>query len=507
MAATSEPKPVLVTGASGYIGGRLVPWLLAAGHRVRCLAREPRKLDSRPWAGDPKVEVVGCDVGQREQLVRVMGGCGPAYYLVHSMMAAGRAYRERDRILAKTFTEAAAEARLERIIYLGGLGETGAHLSEHLASRREVEAVLALGSAPVTVFRAAMIIGSGSASFEILRYLVERLPVMVTPRWVNTESQPIAIRNVLHYLVTCLETPETVGRTFDIGGADVMTYREIMQVMAEALGLRKRLILPVPVLTPRLSSLWIHLVTPLSRRIARPLAEGLRNRVVCRDDSAARLMPQRLLTLREAIDAALHRMRAHDIETAWFDAGPMPGDPDWAGGKVFVDQRSTEVSAPVEVAFGVVSRIGGDQGYYAADWLWRLRGRMDRLIGGPGLRRGRRHPDRLAYGEALDFWRVTSVEPDHYLELRAEMRLPGVAMLAFEVRPGEPGGRTCTLIQTARFKPKGLLGLAYWDAVLPLHRLVFSGMLKGIRHAAESSGFSARTEGSASEGEDPGSQN
>lgn len=485
MGATDESKPVLVTGASGYIGGRLVPRLLAAGYRVRCLAREPRKLASRPWAGDPKVEVVRCDLGDLEELANALRGCGPAYYLIHSMMAAGREYRERDRILARTFAEAAAAVQLQRIIYMGGLGETGENLSEHLTSRREVEDALSSGSVPVTVFRAAMIIGSGSASFEILRYLVERLPVMVTPRWVNTESQPIAVQNVLHYLVACLGCPETVGRTLDIGGADVMPYQEIMQLMAAALGLRKRFIIPVPVLTPRLSSLWIHLVTPISHRIARPLAEGLRNRVVCRDDSAARLMPQRLLTVREAIDAALGKTWTHEIETAWFDAGRMPGDPDWAGGKVFTDQRSARINAPVGAVFRAVSRLGGDQGYYTADWLWRLRGQMDRLIGGPGLRRGRRDPEHLAFGEAVDFWRVTAVEPNRRLELRAEMKLPGEALLRFEIHPDERDAATCLLIQTARFKPRGLIGLAYWYAVLPLHGLVFNGMLNGIRRAAE----------------------
>jgi uncharacterized protein YbjT (DUF2867 family) len=414
-----------------------------------------------------------------------MENCCVAYYLVHSMMVAGAEYRERDRSLARGFAKAAGTAGLERIIYLGGLGETGDRLSEHLASRREVEAALASGRVPVTVFRAAMIIGSGSASFEILRYLVERLPIMITPRWVSTEAQPIAVRNVLHYLVACLNEPATIRRTLDIGGPDIMTYRQIMQTMAQALGLRERLVVPVPVLTPRLSSLWIHLVTPVSHRIARPLAEGLRNRVVCRDNEAQRLMPQRLLTVRESIDAALGKLEAHDVETAWSDAGPLPGDPDWSGGKVFTDRRTIEVNAGIDAAYRAICRIGGGQGYYAADWLWRLRGWMDRLVGGPGLRRGRRDPEKVGYGEALDFWRVTGIEPNRRLELRAEMKLPGEASLEFEIRPHPEDRRRCTIVQTARFKPRGLMGLAYWYAVLPLHGIVFSGMLKGIRDAAK----------------------
>jgi hypothetical protein len=291
---------------------------------------------------------------------------------------------------------------------------------------------------PVTVFRAAMIIGSGSASFEILRYLVERLPVMVTPRWVQTESQPIAVRNVLEYLVRSLATPATAGRTLDIGGPDVLSYRDLMQVMAECRGLRRRIIVPVPVLTPRLSSLWIHLVTPVNHRIARPLAEGLRNRVVCRDDEATRLIPQRLLGVREAI---------------------------------------------TERTYHALCRVGGGRGYYAANWLWRLRGTLDRLAGGPGLRRGRRDPETVVFGDALDFWRVTAAEPGRRLDLRAEMKLPGEALLSFSIVPIAAG--RCRLTQTARFKPRGLAGLAYWYGALPFHAIVFSGMLEGIRRYAE----------------------
>lgn len=481
MGSSPPGRPVLVTGATGYIGGRLVPRLLEAGHRVRCLAREPRKLDGRPWAGDARVEVVAGDASDPASLRRALAGCGAAFYLVHSMIAAGDAYAERDRDMARSFAAAAGEAGLERIVYLGGLGEMGEGLSEHLASRREVETLLASDRTPVTVLRAAMIIGSGSASFEILRYLVERLPVMVTPRWVTTESQPIAVRNVLEYLVDCLAVPATAGRTLDIGGPDVLSYRELMRIMAEERGLRRRVVIPVPVLTPKLSSLWIHLVTPVSHRIARPLAEGLRNRVVCRDDEAQRLMPQRLLTVREAIRAALDRVAHEDVPTSWSMAGPLPGDPDWAGGTVFTDRRSLLVQAPPEAVWRAVLRIGGGHGWYAADWLWRLRGALDRLVGGPGLRRGRRDPDEVGYGEALDFWRVTGLERERRLSLRAEMKLPGEALLEFTLTPHSGGTR---LTQTARFLPRGLAGLAYWYSILPLHAVVFSGMIRGIERAA-----------------------
>ena len=481
-------KPIFVTGATGYVGGRLVPRLLEEGYRVRCYARSPAKLADRSWMAHPGVEVVQGDLSSTDanSLTEAMRGCGAAYYLVHAMISSGSDYESEDRSMAEVFAEAAETAGIERIIYLGGLGETGEGLSRHLASRREVGEILAEGSVPVTVLRAAMIIGSGSASFEILRYLVERLPVMVTPRWVMTESQPIAIRNVLGYLASCLRTPETIGRTLDIGGPEVLSYAKLMRIMAEERDLPRRMVVRVPVLTPRLSSLWIHLITPLSHRIARPLAEGLKNRVVCRDDTATELMPQHLLTVREAIRAALERIDAGAVETTWSMAGSIPGDPDWSGGTTFNDFRWIDIDADASRVFNAVCGVGGGNGWYAADWLWRLRGWMDRLVGGPGLRRGRRDPERVSYGEALDFWRVTGIERDHRLTLRAEMKLPGEALLQFELTPipDEPG-RT-RLYQTASFLPKGLVGLAYWYAVLPLHGIVFRGMLRGIRRAAES---------------------
>jgi uncharacterized protein YbjT (DUF2867 family) len=485
--STEPQKPDLIclTGATGYVGGRLGAHLLEAGYRVRCLVRSAAKLDARPWSRNPHVECREVDLLNPEALTESLRGCVAAYYMVHSMQAVGSRYAGHDILMARTFAEAAARAGVKRIIYLGGLGELGDDLSEHLSSRRDVEEALACTSVPVTVLRAAMIIGSGSASFEILRYLVDRLPVMVTPRWVKTESQPIAIRNVLHYLVACLRTPETAGMTLDIGGPDVMTYRELMRTMTDAQGLPRRLIIPVPVLTPRLSSLWVHLVTPVGYRMARPLAEGLRNRVVCRDNRAAELMPQPLLSVREAIDAALIKVKRDDVETAWSDSGAIPGDPDWAGGKVFVDERRAIVNAPPKAVFDAVCKVGGGHGYYAADRLWRLRGLMDKLLGGPGLRRGRRHPQKLSVGDALDFWRVSAVDPPMRLRLIAEMKLPGKATLEFTINPADAtapdeASTSNTLTQTARFRPAGLLGLLYWYAVLPLHHMVFSGMLRGI---------------------------
>jgi uncharacterized protein YbjT (DUF2867 family) len=481
-------NPIFVTGASGYVGGRLVPALLAAGYSVRCLAREPRKLEARPWRSNPNVGVVAGDMSDLDQLASQLQGCTAAFYLVHSMEATGGKYAERDLHLASNFAEAASRAAVERIIYLGGLGEMGVGLSQHLRSRRAVEEALASTGVPVTTFRAAMIIGAGSASFEILRYLVERLPVMVTPAWVKTESQPVAITDVLHWLVRCLSVPETSGRTLEIGGPDVLPYRDLMRIMAEELDLPKRFIIPLPVLTPRLSSLWISLVTPVSYRIARPLGEGLRNRVVVTNSDAQRLMPHQPLGVREAICQALQQVESNDVETRWSSSAPIPGDPKWAGGTVLTDQRSVLIKADPRSVFAAVCRIGGGHGWYAGDILWRIRGWMDTLVGGPGLRRGRRDADRVEFGEALDFWRVVGIDRDRSLSLLAEMKLPGKAVLNFELEPEKDGRRT-RLTMTARFRPKGLLGILYWYAVLPLHNIVFGGMLRGIRNTAEATGW------------------
>ncbi|NNE00463.1 MAG: SDR family oxidoreductase [Pirellulaceae bacterium] len=470
-------------GATGYVGGRLVPKLLGKGLTVRCLVRSPKKLRAFPWCDDERLEVIEGDLDDVETIAAAAVGVDAAYYLVHAMISAGEDYAKRDRELASNFVAGLDRSSCQRLIYLGGLGELGPDLSPHLHSRREVAEILQTSRCETTVFRAAMIIGSGSASFEILRYLVERLPIMVTPRWVKTETQPIAIRDVLRYLVQCLDVPESAGRVIDIGGQDVFTYQELMQMMAKALGLPRRIILPVPVLTPKLSSAWISLVTPVNARIARPLAEGLRNRTVCRNDDAEKLMPGPLFDVQNSLDAALGKLREGDIQTRWSTAGEMPGDPEWSGGKVFEDTRSRMIDAAASETFTALSRIGGRYGYWGADWLWWLRGLMDKAIGGPGLRRGRRHPEYLSYGEAVDFWRVNGYTTGRWLRLHAEMKLPGVAELEFRVEPITED--TTRVTQTARFRPKGLLGLAYWYAVLPLHFFVFPTMVNGIKRDAE----------------------
>jgi uncharacterized protein YbjT (DUF2867 family) len=482
MPLAALPRKIAIAGATGYIGGRLAPRLLDIGCQVRCLVRAPGKLQGRDWTEDPRVETVQTALDDEASVVSSLTGFEVAYYLVHSMTSAGAGYADRDQALALTFAAAARKAGVSRIIYLGGLGETGPDLSQHLASRRQVGEALGSTGVPVTELRAAMIIGSGSASFEILRYLVERLPVMVTPKWVSTACQPIAVRNVIGYLVGVLGVPETAGRAFDMGGPDVLPYRDIMRIMAEELGLPRRWIIPVPVLTPRLSSYWIHLVTPLSHYIAKPLAEGLRNPVVCRENTIRELIPQELLGVREAICAAISKTAAHQVETSWSMAGPIPGDPDWAGGTTFRDARTAAIAAPDWAVYRAVCRVGGGNGWYTASWLWRIRGWLDMLMGGPGLRRGRRDPELVGYGEALDFWRVVGLERNRRLSLRAEMKLPGLAVLEFRIEPR--GEYQCALEQVALFQPRGLAGLFYWYSVAPFHHIVFKGMLRGIEREA-----------------------
>jgi len=484
----SKEKPrIAILGGTGYVGSRLISQLLRSGYQVHCLARSPQKLTSRTFPNQANLTIAKCNLEDADDIAEKLDGQDIVFYLVHSMRSAGRSYATVDDDLAQNTAKASERAGVQRIIYLGGLGDSKDRLSEHLQSRRDVEESLASTDIPVTTLRAAMIIGSGSASFEILRYLVERLPIMVTPRWVRTESQPIAIADVLQLLEACIEHPETSGQTLDIGGADVVDYQFLMRLVAVRLGLKPRRVIPVPILTPRLSALWIHLVTPVDAAIAQPLAAGLSNRVVCRDNASHELLGRKPLTAAAAIDAALEHTRDDSVESSWTDAGPLPGDPDWSGGRVYTDSRSITVDAPVHAVYEAITLIGGGHGYYAADWLWKLRGIMDRLAGGPGLRRGRRTERVISTGDALDFWRVLHADRDRRLILFAEMKLPGTATLEFSL---EQTDENTSIVQTARFRPRGLFGIAYWMAVKPLHGIVFSGMLNGIvresRRLAES---------------------
>lgn len=477
--AGHDPR-VLVTGATGYVGGRLVPRLLQAGRRVRVVVRDPLRLGGRDWAGD--VEVETGDVSRPETLGDALRGVGVAYYLVHSM-SRGAGFHERDLAAARVFGRAAAEAGVARVIYLGGLGDPDADLSRHLRSRQETGAALREAGVPVTEFRAAVVVGSGSISFEMIRYLTERLPVMVCPQWVYTRVQPIAVDDLLRYLVAALDVPESVGRVVEVGGADVLTYGEMMLGYADARGLRRRL-QPVPVLTPTLSSYWVHLVTPVPSQIARPLIEGLRNETVVRDHCAHDLFPLiHPVGYAAAVQAAVAGLDTAEVETRWSDALATSGGDvqprvlTTQEGKL-IERRQALVQATPAETFAVVRTIGGRRGYRAWDWAWELRGAADRLVGGVGLRRGRRHPSEVRVGDALDFWRVEAVQPDRLLRLRAEMKVPGAAWLQFETLPREGGG--ALLVQTAYFAPRGVPGLAYWYALLPVHSRIFSGMIAAL---------------------------
>ncbi|MCM0756548.1 SDR family oxidoreductase [Desulfovibrio aminophilus] len=482
-------SPVLVLGSTGYVGGRLVPLLLERGFRVRAAGRSLEKIRSRPWGRHPNLEPVVADALDEASLTEAMRGCRAAYYLVHSMRPGARDFAALDRKAACNMVRAAKASGLARIIYLSGLGDDSARLSEHLRSRHEVGELLALGPAAVTQLRAAMILGSGSASFEILRHLCERLPFMLTPRWVDTKCQPAAISNVLEYLAGCLEHEETAGRTYEIGGPDVLSYRELFRLYAEVAGIRPPLILALPVLTPRLSAWWVNLVTPVPAALVRPLVEGLANEVVCRDERIRELLPQELLSCREAIATALDRTRQNAVPSCCFDAGSacLPewaacGDAPYAGGAVFRTTYSVTLAGTPEQAWEVVARIGGDTGWYFGDLLWRLRALMDKLAGGPGFTRGRRSAETPAVGDHLDFWRVLAVDPPRRLLLLAEMRLPGEALLEFRIERQESG--PTRLSMTPSFLPRGLWGLAYWWAFYPSHAFLFKNMLRHMARAA-----------------------
>ncbi len=476
---------ILVTGATGYIGGRLVPRLLEEGHHVRCLVRDPVRLQGRSWS--KQVDVVKGDVFDVPTVVSALDQVEIVYYLIHSMGGGGN-FHELDIVAAEIFSFAAKEAGVKRIIYLGGLGDPTDDLSPHLRSRQNTGDQLRISGIPVTEFRAAVIVGSGSLSFEMIRYLTERLPVIIGPKWVYTCIQPIGIRNVLHYLIGAIDNPNSAGKIIEIGGADVLTYADMIKQYADIRGLNRPFI-PVPIMSPRLSSYWVHFITPIPSDIARPLIDGLKNEVVVKNDLARELFPDiKLLNYKESVLAALVKLQAKDVETVWSDAlvttqGTIKPIIFTSAEGMVSERRQIITDAPADEVYRVFSGLGGERGWLFMNWTWQVRGIIDRLFGGVGMRRGRRDPDIVRVGEALDFWRVEAVEPDHMLRLRAEMKVPGLAWLQFQVQPFE---NNQTLVsQTAFFAPKGLSGWIYWYALHPIHSVIFSGMIRQIVKKAE----------------------
>ncbi len=473
---------VLVTGASGYVGGRVVPALLARGLQVRCLARTPAKLRVASWFD--QVEVVEGSV--EGDLSDAMAGVSTAIYLVHAI-GEGADWVERELEQARNFAASAAVAGVERIVYLGGLGDEADALSTHLSSRQDVGAALAATGIPVIELRAGVIIGSGSASFEMLRYLVDVLPIMVTPKWVSTRCQPISIADAVELVVAAVVDERPLSGVLEVGGADVVNYAEMMETYARCAGLRSRILLPVPVLSPRLSSHWIGLVTPVPVPLAKELVQSLVNEVIVTQRSACDELGVKPLTLEESITRALDITKGTGAPTTFSDTdltyfNPNELDPEWAGGTEFADRRSAESSATPDELFAELSTIGGEKGWYGAKVLWQVRGVMDQLIGGPGLRRGRR--PMLRVGDALDFWRIEAVVAPERLRLRAEMRLPGMAWLTWEITASGEGSH---IEQVATFRPRGLLGRLYWYGVLPFHHFIFPTMLDRIVAASERS--------------------
>jgi len=478
----------LVTGATGYIGGRLAPRLLADGHQVRCLSRSAARLRDVPWHA--RAEIAEGDLTDPASLRPALDGIEVAYFLVHSL--GRRDFEQIDRRAARCFAAACRDAGVQRIIYLGGPepppGERG---SAHLRSRAEVARILTDSGIPTVVLRAPVIIGSGSASFEMLRYLTERLPVMVTPRWVGNRIQPIAVRDVLSYLVAAATLPPG---GYDIGGADVLSYAEMMHGYARVAGLRRRVIVPTRVLSPWLSAYWVGLVTPVPNSIARPLVASVVHEAVADDAAIRSLVPSvRPLGFDESVRLGLCKIRNADVETRWSSAAgrdaaaePLPSDPDWSGGSVYVDERSRRVDAPASELWKVIEGVGGENGWYSFPLAWSVRGWLDRLVGGVGLRRGRRDRHRLRVGEALDWWRVEEIEPGSLLRLRAEMRVPGRAWLEMSAVAAPDGGSVYR--QRAVFLPRGLAGHVYWASVVPFHGIVFSGMARNIAARASAGG-------------------
>jgi uncharacterized protein YbjT (DUF2867 family) len=481
-----QNRLVLVTGATGYVGSRLVLRLLDCGCTVRVLVRDPARLEGRPWL--QKVQVFQGDATRRETLLPALEGVSAAYYLIHGRQG-GRVNAGRDLVAARNFASAAEQANIERILYLGELVDPTARLSPYLRSRHETGYVLRQGRVPVTEFRAGMIIGSGSVLFEMIRYLAEREPLLVCPRWFFSKAQPIAIRNVLDYLAGALEQPESVGKLIEIGGPTRLTYADMLMEYARVRDL-KRVLLPTPVYAPRLSAYWVHLVTPVSYNAVLPLIEGLSADSLVNDDLAQRLFPYvKLLDFETAVRYALKKIESGDIESSWSDAlVTSAGDNQPYRFSIqegmFIEKRQRVVELPPQAVFRSFTGIGGQRGWLYMDWAWEMRGWLDKIVGGVGLRRGRRHPDDIWVGESLDFWRVEQlVVPQHpnskgLMRLRAEMKLPGKAWLEFQAEP-LPEGKT-RLTTSAYFDPRGLFGFLYWYAMWPFHKFIFDGLTDKI---------------------------
>ena len=482
--AAGKPALCLVTGATGYIGGRLIVELLKHGYRVRILARNAERLKYHPWID--QVEVCEGDAHNSAVLAEAMKDVDVAYYLLHALMSK-EDFELEERQMAEGFGKAAKSLGVKRIVYLGGIIAPNEVMSPHLQARAETGEILRSSGVPTIELRAGVVIGSGSASFEMLRYLTERLPIMTVPKWVNVRIQPIAVRDVLRYLVGAASINPTITGAFDIGGPEIFTYKEMMQQYAEAAGLPRRIIIPVPVLTPRLSSGWVGLVTPVPYTLAKRLVASLKNEVVTADDSIRALIPDPdggLTPFKRAVKLALTKIKDARVETRWSDASipgtpsePLPTDPDWAGGTLYRDVRVVHSPDSIDVVWKRVEAIGGDNGYSLASWAWEVRGFIDKIFGGVGLRRGRRDPNTLQVGDALDFWRVEEIQRPKLLRLRAEMKMPGLAWLEFGLEEDLTTGGT-TLTQVAIYAPKGLLGHAYWWAVWPMHGLVFPSMAR-----------------------------
>ena len=485
-------KLILVTGATGYVGGRLVPKLLEAGHRVRCIVRDPSRLQGRSWLN--KVEVVQGDALFPDQIANAMQGVSVAYYLMHGMQG-GKINAERDLQVARNFTNAAEEAGIERIIYLGELVDPTAHLSPYLRARHETGYLLRYSKVPVTEIRAGMIIGSGSALFEMIRYLTEREPLLVCPAWFFSQAQPIAIRDVLSYLVAVLKSPDSIGRVIEIGGPTRLTYADMLMEYAKERGL-KRVLIPTPFFAPRLSAYWVHMITPIHWRVVAPLIEGLRSNLVVQDNAARKLFPQiQPIDFQTATHLALGRVQRDNVETSLSDAlvtalGDVKPYEFTVEDGLFIERRQVVLDIDTETVFRSYTGIGGERGWLYMDWSWARRGGMDTAIGGVGLRRGRRHPDEIHTGEALDFWRVETVEKNSRMRLRAEMKVPGKAWLQFDSTPAPDDNKKTVFTVTAYYEPHGFFGFLYWYAMWPFHKFIFDGLTRRLASRARVLGHS-----------------